>query len=135
MPEIIDRVELITTNATPRRYACGHEGPTGFSFLLYGVRRVQPTSETDAGRQQCADCQRATLQAAAARCCWCGNPILPGEAVVLYPVRDNPIPKVQGTVVDGSWLGCADCCDTLALVDGYWTAERTIKPRSSLGGR
>ncbi|OHA70307.1 MAG: hypothetical protein A3D64_00405 [Candidatus Wildermuthbacteria bacterium RIFCSPHIGHO2_02_FULL_49_9] len=112
---------------------CGHHGPEGFMFNIWGNSKSLKTAPTRITRENgqahaegvCPKCYFEQLKQAAIRCCLCGYAILPGDGVALYHKNSKGINKAVITLVDDNAIGCLlwDCCPSGGFYGGHWTAE------------
>lgn len=117
------------TNHRPVFYKkCGHTGPRGADFNIYGndSRFLGDISflkrEIDT---QCPECWLYFFKKHSIRCAFCGYGIIPGDPVALYD-KDSPgIRQEAATFMGESVIGCLlwSCCPTGGLFAGRWTEE------------
>lgn len=131
LPKPTDRFEIIPKSDKKVRYKCGHDGWKDYVGHFFGDE-MDPSKEMSKSREECPDCQIASIKPLTRRCALCGLPIMPGSPVALYGGPNAAFNKAWTTEVDGQAMGCMrwDCCPSGGFFAGHWTGE---KFRSAFG--
>ncbi|MDE1970709.1 MAG: hypothetical protein KGI50_04020 [Patescibacteria group bacterium] len=117
---------------------CGHVGTLQFDVVIQTNCRTITllNPEESLARQKkgiknidtyCGRCYFESIKKFAIRCCFCGDPILPGDRVGTYSKSCALIRKEITTFVEDEVLGCMkEGCGFAGAFGGYWSAEGFI---------
>jgi hypothetical protein len=98
-------------------FACGHEGPRTFDFVVNGLRIYLKQVEERrffTEKDLCPACTLEKVERMIIYCCRCGRMIFPGEGIALYVDErmHGPFQPDHMRTWNRKWIGCIDrtCC-------------------------
>ena len=130
---------VIPISTHTMRFACGHDGPRTWDYVINGKRidlKMIEFRQFPTEKDPCGECQLKRLEQFIFFCCRCGRMIFPGEAVTLYTdeTRDGPFQPDHLRTWNRKWIGCYDrsCCpDRKRFYGGTWSSSDGFWPTNS----